>query len=159
MAKRGAYAKAAQRAWLNGLIAEATPHSCIDFLGRLNEHGYGIVRLDGRQMLAHRAIIQLLDCLPAGSVVRHTCDRPSCINPYHLLIGTQAENVADMHRRGRYVKVAVGPRNPKAKLRPEQVQEIRQSFKRRAELAQAYGVSLSTIGRIQNGKLWAMNHA
>lgn len=39
--------------------------------------------------------------VPAGRVVRHTCDNPNCINPWHLVIGSQAENVRDMLERGR----------------------------------------------------------
>jgi len=33
--------------------------------------------------------------IPTGIVVRHTCHIPNCINPDHLVLGTQAENVAD----------------------------------------------------------------
>jgi HNH endonuclease len=40
--------------------------------------------------------------IPAGQVIRHSCDRPPCFNPAHLLAGTQQENMADMVARGRH---------------------------------------------------------
>ena len=39
---------------------------------------------------------------PAGAVGRHSCDRPSCINPDHVQPGTQAENMIDAVERGRH---------------------------------------------------------
>ena len=50
-------------------------------------------------------------------VVCHTCDNPKCINPDHLFIGTQKDNMQDAHRKGRM--------KPHSKLTMEQVREIR----------------------------------
>lgn len=67
--------------------------------------GYGAVTRSGRRYRVHRLTYALahgltLDDLD-GLVVRHACDRPACIAPEHLDAGTQADNLADMARRGR----------------------------------------------------------
>ena len=82
---------------------------CWPFTGRC-VNGYGRIDAEApvrRQLLAHRVAYALkhgLDpcSLPRSVVVRHACDNPSCCNPSHLVIGSQADNVRDMHERGRY---------------------------------------------------------
>jgi len=78
------------------------PDGCIDWTGYRNGHGYGLVQWVGLpSKSAHRIAYWLAhDELP--KVVRHSCDRPCCVNPDHLLGGTQADNVADMVERRRH---------------------------------------------------------
>lgn len=96
------------------------PDECWPFTGSRNEHGYGLIRgEDGKLVKAHRAAYELTHGpLPAGVVLRHSCDNPPCCNPAHGVPGTQADNVADMIARGRMhptekrraVAVAAAPR-------------------------------------------------
>lgn len=72
-------------------------------------NGYGMVNLgrwaDGRQhtVQAHRiAYVLTHGDIPAGAVVMHTCGVPACVNPVHLRLGTQADNVADGKVKGHY---------------------------------------------------------
>lgn len=72
-----------------------------------NEDGYGQFRNDelGRMEGAHRFSWRLTHGdIPHGMCVLHHCDNPPCVNPDHLFLGTQQDNIADMHAKGRYVK-------------------------------------------------------
>lgn len=64
--------------------------------------GQRSVRVADRLTRITRALVALRDGeLPADKVVMHTCDNPACINPEHLVVGTQVENMADMLAKGR----------------------------------------------------------
>jgi hypothetical protein len=76
--------------------------SCIEWDG-YTRNGYGMVTHNGHQVYLHRLTVaealgwEAID----GRVVRHTCDNKRCYNLDHLVVGTQADNVHDMHDRGR----------------------------------------------------------
>jgi hypothetical protein len=80
----------------------------------------------------------------------HNCDNPNCINPEHLRIGSNAENMKDKSIRKRIH----GERNPKAKLTIEQVEVIRNKEKSVKDLSLMFGVSKTQIYYIQKGKSW-----
>ncbi len=72
-----------------------------------NQDGYGLVRYPGRphMMGAHRASWLLHNGdVPADLEVLHRCDNPPCVNPAHLWLGTQVDNIHDMCAKGRHVK-------------------------------------------------------
>lgn len=93
--------------------------------------------------------------------VRHTCDNARCINPAHLVGGTQADNVQDMHTRGRAAPIEqtrhVGEDNGRCVLSYQQVAEIRARYEPRSRLngipalSRHYGVGTSQIHRIIKG--------
>lgn len=80
-------------------------------------------------------------------MVRHKCDNPSCVNPEHLELGTQLDNMQDCKKRGRMSMppVARGKDNHKTKLTEEQVAFIVKSDKSNRELAEMFGVSQTAI--------------
>jgi len=80
---------------------------CWEWLGA---HGLGTrgeyrprVVIQGRDYYVYRVVYQLYTgyILQKGDVIRHQCDHPWCCNPYHMVIGTQADNVQDMLDRER----------------------------------------------------------
>lgn len=81
------------------------PDECWPWIAGTNNKGYGVFsRVDWRQgmMLAHRfSYFLATETMP--NVCRHTCDNPLCVNPAHLLDGTQKDNMKDCARRGRLV--------------------------------------------------------
>ena len=125
-------------------------------------NGYLQVRYKGNMELAHRVAYCEARQIPIeyikGSVIRHTCDNPRCINPQHLLIGTHRDNVDDKVHRNRQAKgVSIGV----AKLTEQDVLYIRKHYKLRCKeysgrvLARHFGVSPATISNIVNFKVWA----
>lgn len=93
--------------------------------------------------------------MPAGKQVNHTCDNRLCLNPRHLYVGTQRENVADRVARGGYDNG--GERNPRARLRVADIVTIRERYAAGTgptELAQAYGVVPVYINQIVVGNRW-----
>lgn len=87
--------------------------------GRGSQLGYGRLRIAGGYDYAHRVMYRIKtgEEIPAGMVVMHTCDRPDCVNPNHLVLGTQSDNVHDRDRKGRHKIVAMGKRREKEILR------------------------------------------
>ena len=134
-------------------VARSGPADCWEWQAALCTGGYGSA-WNGRSVLAHRMAYELHNGpIPGGLVVRHRCDNPRCVNPAHLELGTQADNVRDRVRRGRS-RYLHGEQNHQAILTASQVEEIRQSPMTGKALAAAYGVSPMTISNIRTGKSW-----
>lgn len=98
-----------------------------------------------------------IDCNPTtdsidGLVVRHTCDNPPCVEPSHLILGTQADNVADAVERGRTCR---GERRANAKLTEDDVRAIRTDKRSQRAIAAEYGVSQPTVGKVIRGEIWS----
>lgn len=87
--------------------------------------------------------------IPEGKVVCHSCDVRLCINPDHLWIGTHADNVHDMHAKGR------ARYNPRKKLTDDAVRLLIEEVKNGAtttSVALKYGVSQSMVSLYASGK-------
>jgi hypothetical protein len=144
--------------------------SCHLWTGSKTRDGYGSFALDGsRPILAHRAAWLLLrGGIPEGLCVLHACDTPSCVNPAHLWLGSQTDNIRDMDAKGRrntdprpVGNRPRGEQNPMHKLTWPQVTQIRQEFSTGASkrgLAARFGVSRPVISGIVEGKSWVALH-
>lgn len=146
----------AQRFWEKVQIGEVDEcwkwHACQD------KNGYGRVGFQNKLWRAHRvAWVLTFGPIPKGMCVCHKCDNPDCVNPYHLFLGTYADNNADKVAKGR--DAYRGEQNGNSKLTEWDVLEIRrlliETNASQRELAGLFGISSVNIGRIANGKRWA----
>jgi hypothetical protein len=133
---------------LKRLMARCIPEpnsGCWLWEGGMNGRGYGLAFLPGGQVTgAHRAMLIAHGVSVAKSdVVLHACDMPGCVNPDHLRVGTQAENMADMNRKGRH--------RPSHKILPEWRRRIRENDTPAWAVAAWFGVSRKTINNIRRG--------
>jgi len=126
---------------------------CWIWMASIKTTGYGQFCLEG-PMNAHRAAWMLYRGeIPPGIVVRHKCDIRACVNPDHLELGTQADNVKDRQQRHSNPRNA-GIQNGRAKLKELDVIAIRQSNLSELKIAKIYGMASSMIYMIRAGKRW-----
>lgn len=136
------------------------PNDCQDWGGTTDKMGYGkICVLEiSRYLKAHRLSWVLANGpIPKDRpVIRHICDRPVCVNPKHLICGTQVQNVRDAVIKGRN-SAGRFEGHRKAKLTWQQVNEIRQrrsAGEACAALGREFGVGRDQVSRICNYKVW-----
>ena len=86
---------------------------CLLWIGAVKPGGYGNlgIKPEGRTYIAHRAAYEVAyGTIPTGLKVLHKCDNPPCINPLHLFLGTQLDNIRDCVSKGRHVSRRKGDR-------------------------------------------------
>lgn len=126
-------AKAIARFWSR--VDKKGPDDCWPWLGGCDRDGYGML---GKKR-AHR-VSYTLECGPIGPglLIRHRCDNPPCVNPRHLLVGTQKDNSRDAVERRR-IRQPWGETAGASKLTDAECADIRRRF--------AAGESASSIHR------------
>ena len=133
----------------------SVPSGCLEWTAGLDGHGYGRTRWKGRGQGAHRVAWELTyGGIPEGLDVLHQCDNPVCVNPDHLFLGTQADNMQDKAVKGRALS---GEENPQSLLTASQVLEIRElaGTMTHREIAEKYGVHKATVSDITRRQTWA----
>ena len=135
------------------------PDDCWTWTAARDKDGYGHFSINtaapgGR---AHRASWVFANGpVPPGLCVCHRCDNPPCVNPGHLFLGTNSDNMRDREAKGRRVAV-VGSAHGIAKLSESQVASILRRVaagELRTAVAKDLGVHLVTVTRIVTGETW-----
>lgn len=129
--------------------------NCWVWMGCKDRQGYGLVTGGFK---AHRLMMKLNGFSIDGQHVLHKCDNPSCVNPEHLFVGTNALNMADKVSKNRQHKPK-GNINPKSKLTDNDVRYIRATYTgargEKAQFAKQFDIDRGQIGKILSGNAWS----
>ena len=133
--------------------------ACWEWMAARHYKGYGETTVGVRKKdKAHRVSWTLeRGPIPDGMHVLHRCDNPPCVNPEHLFLGTNADNINDAIAKGRR---AVRERHPRTKITQAQADEIRRRYDPGAKmftttLAREYGLSSRQVSGIIRFESWA----
>jgi len=126
---------------------------CWLWLGSPNRYGYSVITVNGQcGTKVHRASYEFYKgAIPKGMHVCHRCDTRLCVNPDHLFLGTNDDNVADKVRKNRQAK---GEQFSHAVLTEELVRKIRADSGSTRYLAKKYGVGKSQVHLVTSGQAW-----
>ena len=137
------------------LILSRTKESngCLIWQGTKKDSGYGTIKINQIIYRVHRLVYFLsFGSIPKGIYVCHRCDRPECVNPDHLFLGTQKENINDCRKKGR---MSVGEHRPSSKLKEADVIYI---FTNKTEakrfIARKFKITPKAVRDIKNGVTW-----
>ena len=132
-------------------------NGCWVWIAFREKDGYGRFKFNGKNIPAHRfSWINTYGEIPKGFLVLHKCDNPPCVNPEHLFLGTQKDNIRDMLIKNRD-NYSFGEKHGLSKLKDKYIPEIRNLYKDGNTIkyiAGVYEVSLMAIHRIIKGRAW-----
>ena len=135
---------------------------CWEWTAASNTWGYGHIWRNEKTVKAHRTSWEFaFGPIPDGLFVCHHCDNAKCVNPDHLFLGTQSDNMRDCSRKGRLNRTikAIGEAHGAAVLTEDQIINIREIYRKgdrsQADIVCEFGVHRTTIGYIVRGHTWA----
>lgn len=157
---------------------QQTQDECWNWSGPVVDDGYGRLFIEqnyenGKRIsiAAHRYSYEKHHdvVIPETMCVMHKCDNPACVNPYHLALGTWAENNTDRSRKGRsaarvysdedkakYSEMNRGSKNNAAKITEDDVRFIRYTNHGMTtrQLATQFGISKGAIESVIRRTTW-----
>ncbi len=141
-----------QRFW--EYVDKKSDVECWHWTGCCTGRGYGQIKINMKMIYTHRFSWQIhFGEIPKDLCVLHKCDNPICVNPKHLFLGTQEDNIFDMHQKDRQAK---GENHGQHKLTVKQVEQIRglkEKYTQR-EIAKMFDVCHATIASIHSNITW-----
>lgn len=150
---------------LTKLIDKTYPEpntGCWLWSGMLNVSGYGIMKASSLPQFKTALTHRISYFLHKGDFnynlhVLHTCDNPSCVNPYHLFLGTHQDNMDDRKRKNRTNRIAPkGSQCGRSKVNENIVHKIRALYPTltQYEIAEAFNLNQATVSYIISRKTW-----
>lgn len=159
---------------LDALSVKIPECGCWVFIGSVNNKGYGqffVEKISGKAIhkLAHRVSYEAYKgIIPNGMKLLHSCDNPSCINPDHLSLGSQMDNMTDCAKKGRrsgkqsrrsgleYKSRGGRVRKPLHLTNDQATEMARRAWAGESQrnLAKEYGLVQQTVSKIAHGKHW-----
>lgn len=139
------------------LLRRALPEpnsGCWLWSGALTAYGYGRMVYNYQRKVAHRVSWEVhRGPIPGGMCVCHRCDNRACVNPEHLFLGTQRDNMRDMTRKGRRAvgRVCGSNLSERDVLRMRAMRACGFAYR---EIADAIGTSGSTAARVCLRQVW-----
>lgn len=143
-------------------VQTGQPDECWQWLGAKQPFGHGQFALDGgrgaRREHAHRVAYAIHnglidDSIGAGTFhgtcVCHKCDNPSCVNPSHLFLGTQADNISDMNSKSRHGRGAAPKKYNKSHI--EKVVELKKTGLSQQKIAWILGIPQAIVSSMLRG--------
>lgn len=145
--------KGSSEMFLRAVISAQTD-DCILWPFRLNDRGYGLAVINGKQRTASNWMCRLAHGEPKGKRkhASHSCGNPACVNHRHIRWATHKENMHDKRKHGTEI---IGERNGKTHLTENDVRYIRDAPANLAVLEKKFGMSKGGISKIRSGNRWS----
>lgn len=142
--------------------------SCWLWTGERTKFGHGRFLYNSVRVNAHRfAYETFVGPIPDGLLVCHKCDVPNCVNPDHLFVGTQKDNIQDCVKKGRWTQAKLKAQHPEWCARGEQAGnstlKTEQALTALSMLrcgmtlkvvGEIFGITQATASQIRGGKTW-----
>lgn len=140
-------------------VQRGNNEDCWLWTGSLGGAGYGQFLLFKRTLLAHRVsyILHSKKIIEFGMYACHKCDKPSCVNPNHIFLGTQKDNMSDCSKKNRTNKSYLtiyfaGENGPNSKLTNQNVIKIRELLNKgckQIEISSLFNISQPNVSDIK----------
>lgn len=134
-----------------------TETGCWLWTGTMLATGYGSFWNGKKNVRAHRYSYEhAIGNIPRRAVVCHKCDTPSCVNPDHLFVGRQSDNLQDCVAKGRKEvrQQSMLYRGVMTDGKANAIREARAAGLSNDEIAKQHGVSPGYCSQVARGLKW-----